>query len=75
MLAQPTRPTAVDPILLQRVESSLARFVGPMARRVVARAAEQAATPDELYASLARKLPWTAACSCARWTAAASIRA
>ena len=46
-----------DRSLLQRVELQLARFVGPMARVMVARTAQQAASPDELYATLARALP------------------
>jgi eukaryotic-like serine/threonine-protein kinase len=46
-----------DRSLLQRVELQLARFVGPMARVMVARTAQQAASPDELCTTLARALP------------------
>jgi hypothetical protein len=58
MVSQQTRPGATfDPSLLQRVELHLARFVGPMARRMVTRAAQHAAAPNDLYAALARELP------------------
>jgi serine/threonine-protein kinase len=46
-----------DPELLQRVERQFAVHAGPMARRTVARAAQDAASVDELYATLARSLP------------------
>jgi serine/threonine-protein kinase len=46
-----------DPALLQRVERLFAVHVGPMARRAVARATQDVASPDELYATLARSLP------------------
>jgi eukaryotic-like serine/threonine-protein kinase len=57
MVSQRARPAAFDPSLLQRVELHLARFVGPMARLMVTRAAQQASSPSDLYASLARDLP------------------
>jgi tRNA A-37 threonylcarbamoyl transferase component Bud32 len=53
----PSRPAVFDPALLQRVELHLARFVGPMARMMMTRATREAATPGDLYASLARELP------------------
>jgi serine/threonine-protein kinase len=46
-----------DPELLQRVERQFAVHAGPMARRTVARAAQDAASVEELYATLARTLP------------------
>jgi hypothetical protein len=51
------RAAAFDPPLLQRIELHLARFVGPMARMMVARAAQRVSSPGDLYASLARELP------------------
>jgi hypothetical protein len=51
------RGAAFDPPLLQRIELHLARFVGPMARMMVARAAQRVSSPGDLYASLARELP------------------
>jgi serine/threonine-protein kinase len=49
-----------DPRVLARVERALAQYVGPMARLVVAQAARESATADELYAALARSLHTTA---------------
>jgi eukaryotic-like serine/threonine-protein kinase len=46
-----------DPVLLQKVERQFAVHVGPMARRAVAQAAQDATSPQELYATLARSLP------------------
>jgi eukaryotic-like serine/threonine-protein kinase len=51
------RTAMFDPSLLQHIESHLARFVGPMARRMVSRAAQEVGSTSELYASLARELP------------------
>jgi serine/threonine-protein kinase len=51
------KPAAFDAALLQRVESHLARFVGPIARTMVTQAARQASSPGDLYALLARDLP------------------
>jgi eukaryotic-like serine/threonine-protein kinase len=55
--SQRARPASFDSTLLQRVELHLARFVGPMARMMVTQATQQAATPGDLYAALARELP------------------
>jgi eukaryotic-like serine/threonine-protein kinase len=49
-------PRTWDPAFLQQTERQLARFAGPMARVAVVQAASAAATPDELYAALARGL-------------------
>jgi serine/threonine-protein kinase len=46
-----------DPELLQRVERQFAVHAGPMARKTVAQAAQDAGSVDELYATLARSLP------------------
>jgi serine/threonine-protein kinase len=51
------RHAGFDPSFLQRIESQLARFVGPMARRMVTRAAQQAEDPNDLFAALSRELP------------------
>lgn len=45
---------------LLRMERALANYVGPIARVMVAQAAQQATTPDELYQTLARSLQSTA---------------
>jgi serine/threonine-protein kinase len=50
-------PASFEPDLLRRIEANLARFVGPMARRMVRQATQYAATPGDLYAALARELP------------------
>lgn len=42
---------------LHRAEQALSRALGPVARALVKRAARNAATPQELYASLAAELP------------------
>jgi serine/threonine-protein kinase len=55
--SRPVRPTTFDPSLLARIETLLARFVGPMARMMVVRAAREVSHPSELYASLARVMP------------------
>jgi serine/threonine protein kinase len=57
MSSQRPKPAVFDPSLLQRVESHLARFVGPIARTMVTQAARQAGGPGDLYAILARHLP------------------
>jgi serine/threonine-protein kinase len=46
-----------DPALLARVERQLAVYLGPMARRVVTQATQEAATTQDLYAALTRSLP------------------
>jgi serine/threonine-protein kinase len=46
-----------DPTLLQRVERQLAVYLGPIARRSVAQAAQEADSTEALYALLARSLP------------------
>jgi hypothetical protein len=53
----PVGQASFDPALLQGVELHLARFVGPMARMMVARATQQARTVNDLYTLLARELP------------------
>ncbi|MGE4047685.1 MAG: serine/threonine-protein kinase, partial [Acetobacteraceae bacterium] len=45
-----------DPTLLQRLERQYAVYVGPLARKTVAHAAQDAASTEELYAILARGL-------------------
>jgi serine/threonine-protein kinase len=45
-----------DPVLLARVERALAQYAGPMARVIVAQAAQQSATADDLYQVIARGL-------------------
>jgi hypothetical protein len=63
-----SRPVAVEPATppraralveedLHRAEQALSRSLGPVARALVKRAARSAATPQELYASLAAELP------------------
>jgi eukaryotic-like serine/threonine-protein kinase len=54
---QTRTPATFDPSLLQRVELHLARFVGPMARRMVTQAADRAEGPNDLFSALARELP------------------
>jgi tRNA A-37 threonylcarbamoyl transferase component Bud32 len=49
-----------DTTMLQRVERALAKHVGPIARVVVARAARESATKEELYEALASSLQSTA---------------
>ncbi|MGH7188231.1 MAG: serine/threonine-protein kinase [Acetobacteraceae bacterium] len=46
-----------DPAMLAEIEARLVRFVGPMARVLVRRAAEQAASREDLLAALAKELP------------------
>lgn len=46
-----------DPAMLAEIEARLARFVGPMARVLIRRAAEQAASREELLATLSKELP------------------
>ncbi len=46
-----------DPALLHRLEQQLARFLGPMARVIVNRAAQDAQNPQDLFATLAQSLP------------------
>jgi serine/threonine-protein kinase len=64
----PSRPMSVEPGPpartrglveedLHRAEQALSRSLGPVARALVKRAARNAATPQELYASLAAELP------------------
>src|SRR5262249_61888855 len=64
----PSRPTPVEPPPparprglveedLHRAEQALSRSLGPVARALVKRAARSAATPQELYASLAAEIP------------------
>ena len=59
VIAPARRPPARvwDPALLQKVERQLAVHVGPMARRAVTQAAQDATSPQELFATLARSLP------------------
>jgi serine/threonine-protein kinase len=45
-----------DPLLLKAYEKELTRFVGPMARVLVRRAAKASSSPDELAERLAREL-------------------
>jgi serine/threonine-protein kinase len=54
---QSLRQTTFDSSFLQRIELHLARFVGPMARRMVTRAAPQAEDSNDLYAALSQELP------------------
>ena len=55
--APPPRPRALVEEDLHRAEQALSRALGPVARALVKRAARSAATPQELYASLAAELP------------------
>ena len=55
-MAEPTVARRWDPALLQRVERVLANYMGPVARVMVAKAAAEAADPDELLARLAQGL-------------------
>ena len=48
--------TVWDPKLLQAVQERLAHYVGPMARILVQRAAQQATSPAALYRHLAEHL-------------------
>ena len=58
VLAASRHPTpTLDPSLVQQAERQLSKFVGPMARAMVLRAARNAVTPSELYAALANELP------------------
>lgn len=50
----------IDPSILAQAERQLVQFVGPMARAMVARAGQNAANPNDLYASLAHELPTAA---------------
>ncbi len=45
-----------DPRVLARVERALAQYVGPMAKVVVAQAAREAGSTEQLYQALARSL-------------------
>jgi serine/threonine-protein kinase len=45
-----------DPALLQRLERQLTQYLGPIARLTVARAADRAADPEQLYATIAESL-------------------
>jgi tRNA A-37 threonylcarbamoyl transferase component Bud32 len=45
-----------DPATLQRVERALAQYLGPMARVMVAQAARESASAEELFQALARGL-------------------
>lgn len=66
--ASPSRPMAAEPPPtprtralaeedLRRAEQALAAALGPVARALVKRAARNAATPQELFASLATEVP------------------
>jgi tRNA A-37 threonylcarbamoyl transferase component Bud32 len=52
----PAAERRFDPAALGEIERSLARFVGPMAHLIVARAAEQAPSREDLLATLAKSL-------------------
>ena len=52
----PTFPTGWDPVTLTNVESELAKFMGPIAKVLVRRAAHDHADIDSLVASVAEKL-------------------
>lgn len=49
-------PPGWDPALLKQIDAQLARFVGPLAKVLVRRAARQTVDMDELYARLAETL-------------------
>jgi hypothetical protein len=53
----PPRTRALAEEDLHRAEQALSRALGPVARTLVKRAARNATTPQELYASLAAELP------------------
>lgn len=53
----PPRARALVEDDLQRAERALSVALGPVARALVKRAARSAATPQELFASLATELP------------------
>lgn len=58
VMAMPRGPVpGIDPGVISLVERELARFVGPMARTMVSRAARTAASSADLYAALANELP------------------
>jgi hypothetical protein len=52
----PDRQRALDVAVLRKAEHELAKHIGPIAPRLVRKAAAQATTPEELYDSLAAKL-------------------
>jgi hypothetical protein len=52
----PGRQHALDAAVLRKAEQELAKHMGPIAPRLVRKAATQATTPEELYESLAAKL-------------------
>jgi hypothetical protein len=54
---RPVPAAHLDPETLSKAERRLTGFMGPIARRLVAAAADQARTEAELYARLARSIP------------------
>jgi hypothetical protein len=52
----PDRQRALDAAVLRNAEQELAKHMGPIAPRLVRKAAMQATTPEELYDALAAKL-------------------
>jgi serine/threonine-protein kinase len=53
----PTAPTAFDAAALDRLAQALARFVGPIAKVMVTRAARSARNAEELQTALAAEIP------------------
>ena len=56
-VAAASLPAAWDPTVLRAAERELARFLGPMARLLVTRAARETTAPDALLTALAEHLP------------------
>ena len=52
-----TDPPRWDPVVLERIRSELANYVGPVARILVSRAAKAAYDIDQMYALLAEEVP------------------
>jgi serine/threonine protein kinase len=55
--ATPVPSRVWEPEILQAAKRSLATYMGPIAARIVDRAAKKAHTPEELYQTLAAEIP------------------